>query len=378
MRRDVNRILISNRQLTAFTTLIVCGYATFVISAAATTLAKQDAWIAAIISMIYGAITLWITSYLGSLFPDKAITEIIKLLLGKWIGGFVIVSYVFMCFVATCQIMWYIADFIATMYMPGTPFYALIIIYGIVLIIAMLYGLETIMRSSEIFFLIITAIFILETAMSTPNIKVENILPVMENGIGPILKSSIVIFAFSGMQMILLNSIYSLNVKDIKSAKRAMFKGYFGGMSIILVTILTAILVLGPVVTANSRFPTFLLAKEINIGMIFTRVEALTIISWILTILISSLLYFYNGVLGIAQLIGISDHKKIVIPYGLLQIVIAGVIYDNVPYQMDWDSTVWPLYIFTFGILLPILLLIIARVKGFGKKEIELQRGRKK
>lgn len=377
MRRDVNRILISNRQLTAFTTLIVCGYATFVISAAATTLAKQDAWIAGIITMIYGAITLWITSYLGSLFPDKAITEIIKLLLGKWIGGFVIVSYVFMCFVATCRITWYIADFFATMYMPGTPFYALIIIYGIVLIIAILYGLETIMRSSEIFFLITTAIFILGTAMSLPNIKVESMLPIMENGMGPIFKSSIALFAFSGMQMILLNAIYPVNVKDIKAAKRSMFKGYFLGMSIILVTIFMTILVLGPTVTANSRFPLFLLAKKINIGMIFTRVEALTIISWLLTIFIISLLYFYNGVLGIAQLIGISDHKKIVIPYGLLQIVMAGVIYDNVPYQMDWDSTVWPLYIFTFGIILPILLVIIARVKKIGNKR-KLQWGEKK
>lgn len=360
----MNKIIISNRQLFAFTSLFVCGSATLVIAASAATLARQDAWIAGIVAIIFGLATLWITSYLGGLYPNKTIIEVIQLLMGKWIGGFVIINYIFMCFVATCQIIWYVGNFFTTTYMPETPTYAITVMFGVALIIAIMYGLEVITRASEIFFIIVCLVFIASMGLVAPNMKVNNLLPVMEKGITPILKGSIALFAFSGAQMVLLNIIYPVNIKDMKSARRALFKGFLFGMGIILITILMALLVLGPSITANARFPSFLLAKEINVGIILTRLEALTILSWLLTIFIIALLYFYNGILGIAQLIGINNYKRIVIPYGLLQIVVAEFIYDNVPYQMDWDSNVWPAYIFTFGFVLPIVLLVIAKIRS--------------
>lgn len=177
----MNKILVSNRQMFTFTTLFECGSTTLAIAASAASIAKQDAWIAGIVAGIYGIIILWITTYLGGLYPGKTIIEIIKFLFGKWLGSFVIINYAFMCLLSASQLIWYVGNFFTSTYMTQTPIYAINIMYGIVLIIGMLYGLETIMRSTEIFFYVVCVVIGLSIVMVTPSIDVNNLFPVFEN-----------------------------------------------------------------------------------------------------------------------------------------------------------------------------------------------------
>lgn len=359
----MNKILISSRQMFAFTVLCECGTTILAIAASATAIAKQDAWIAVILVTICGAAILWVNMYLGGLYPNKTIIEIIQLIFGKWVGGFIIINYVFMCFLSASQVIWYVGNFFTTTYMPETPMYAINIMFGTVLIIAMLYELEAIMRSAEIFLYIVCIVIGVSMFMVIPNIKVNNLFPVFENGFTPIAKSSFILFSYTGMKLILLNIFYPKNIKDIKKAKISIFKGYLIAMMFVLATVVMSILVLGPTITANSNFPVFELAKEINVGIMFTRLEALTIVGWLLTLFITTIAYYYNAILGISQLLGIKEHKRIAVPLGLLMIVLSEFAYTNVPYRTNWDNIVWPVDIFMYGVLLPLVLLAMYFVR---------------
>ena len=122
-------------------------------------------------------------------------------------------------------------------------------------------------------------------------------------------------------------------------------------------------LVLGSTITAISRFPVFLLTKEINIGVIFTRLEALIVVIWVITIFITTVIYFYYAVMGLSTMLKLKDYRKIVIPIGLIMSVYSGTIYRNVSHEMEWDTLTWLPYAVTFGIFIPLLLLSISLLK---------------
>lgn len=359
----MGEIKITNHQLMSITTAFICGVSAIIISASITSFARQDAWISAIFAMLVGLVVIWMNTYLGGLFPDKTYVEIIQLLLGKWLGGFIVANFVLMCIIGAPQFVWYVGDFFTTQYFPDMSMYIINTVFLISVVIALLYGIEAIARTSEVFFYGIVVMFVLSMIFVTPNIEVNNILPVMEKGIGRVLKGSLPLLSFTVLPTILLNMVYPVNVKDIKGAKRSLFKGYMIGMVIIFVSVLMCNLVMGSTITASSRYPAFLLTKEINVGIIFTRLEALIIIVWLLTIFNNTVFYFYAGVLGLTQLLKLKNYKEIVAPIGLIMVVLSGFIYKDVMYEMRWDTEVWFPYIATFGLVLPILLLIVYFIK---------------
>ncbi len=359
----MNKIKITSHQLMAITVLFVCGASTIIIASSITSLAKQDAWISAIVGMLVGLIVIWINTYLGELFPDKTYVEVIQLLLGKWLGGFIAANLIFMCFIGAPQFVWYVGDFFTTQYMPETPTYAINILFSIVVVIALLYGIEAMARASEIFFYVIVGMFTLTMLLVAPNMNGNNILPVLENGAVPVLKGTLHLLSFTTFPTILLNMIYPVNVEDIKAAKKSIFTGYLIGMSITFVSIMMCNLVLGSTITSISRFPVFLLTKEINVGIIFTRLEGLIVIVWLLTIFNNTVIFLYAGTLGLAKLLKLNDHKKIILPSGLIMAVFSNFIYTNVIYEMKWDTQVWLPYIFTFGLVLPTLLILVYLTK---------------
>ena len=356
---DIEKAKITNHQLMVITAAYVCGASTLIIASSSAQIAKQDAWISSIVSALSGIIIVYINTYLGGLYPDKTYVETIQFLLGKWVGGFVSVLLIFVSIVGAAQFVWYVGDFFTTQYLRETSAYIINILFVITIIIAMLYGLEVIARASEVFFYIILITYFLSIILVMPNIRIENLFPILEKGIMPSLKGSLPLLAFTVLPLIFLNMIYPVNVNDIKGAKKSIFKGYLVGMTITFISIIMCILVLGSTISASARYPIFLLTKEINIGIVFTRLEPLIISVWLFTIFNNTVFYFYTGALGLAQLLNLKDYKKIVLPLGLVVTVISGVAYNNVIYEINWDNLVWIPCTFTFGLILPLLLLLI-------------------
>lgn len=365
----MNKIKLSNIQFALLTSAAVYGSAPLVVPSDVAAVSKQDAWISAFLSILIGLLIVWINTTLAEQYPDKTIIEIVLLLFGKWFGGFVVINFVLIALIAASQILWYVGDFFTTTYLIQTPMYVINILFASVIAVALLYGLEAIARTTEVLFIFIFPTFILDMILLIPNAKIDNMFPIMENGIGTVLKGTIPILGLEIFPIILVNMIFAANAKNVAKAKKSIFIGYFLGISSLTISILMCILVLGSSLTSNLRFPLFDLAKEINVGIIFSRLEPIIILVWISTIFTTLYFYFYTGIIGISQLLRIKNYKNIVLPVCLITTVFSGFIYWNVPYEIEWDSYVWPLYVFPFGVILPFVLLVITLIKKYKLKK---------
>jgi spore germination protein KB len=233
----------------------------------------------------------------------------------------------------------------------------------IAIVVALFYGIEAFARSSEFFLFLISVLLISALLMVSPKIKTEYLLPVLESGLTPVFKGSVLLLSYTTWPIIVLNMIYPSCSGGPKEKRRALLGGYLWGSAIIFLCTIIGILVLGSTVAAESVFPTFMLAQEISVGIIVTGLESFVSVVWIFTLFFKALLYFYAGVISLSQLLGLKDHKRIILPLGLLVLEFSTVVYPSSIYEAEWDKTTWVPLIATFGVLLPIALLVAAAIK---------------
>jgi spore germination protein KB len=359
----MQRTKITNHQLYSLTANGAFGGSVIVIASAIAAIAKQDAWISALLTPVIGMPVVWIYWYLGSQYPGSTFVDIMKKIFGRWIGWVAAASYVFLCLNIACHLLWYVGNFLTTEAMPETPPYVISLVFVIAVVIAVLYGIETIARASEIYIRFVIILAVLTVLLVSPKIKFENLQPVLENGMIPIFKGSYVLSCFTVFPVITMMMIYPANTEKIQEAKKSLLKGLLLASFITFILILMSILILGSKITASSQYPTYLLAKEIDLGIIFTRLEFVVGAIWIVTQFMIGLLFFYAGATGLSQLLGLKDHKRIVMPLGLITLVMSGVVFPDVIYQASWVNLVWLPYITTHGLILPLLLLLVHLIK---------------
>ncbi len=355
----MSKIKVSSMQMIITTSGLVFGNGPLFIASSIAVIAGRDAWLSAILATVIGLLSIWINNYLREIYPEKTLIELIRELLGKWLGNIVAVFYVFSGLLVGTQIIWYVGDLITTIYIPEISPYMINVLFVSALVIALLYGVEAMCRAITIFFLFLFPLYILTLLLLFRNIKVDYLLPIMENGLAPVIKGAIPLLSLSVWPVIVLNMFSLSNFSEPKKAKKSMLYGYLLGMGTAFVGVIMCILVLGDTVTANLRYPLFVLSREVDVGTVFSRIEAVVVAVWLTTNLISTFFFIYMGVKGMSQLLRFNDYKNIVIPIGLVIAVFSQFIYKNVPYQIRWDAETWPAMVFTIGFAVPLVLLIV-------------------
>jgi len=348
-------------------TLTTCGAiggSLLIISNVVASIAKRDAWMVPLATTVIGIVMLGVYRYLGIHYPDKTLIEIIESIFGKWIGLVISAGYVLLFISTAFRIPWHVSNFITIQTLTETPDYIIDFFFILATTVAVLYGLEAFARASEIFFYVVIGLFFMEMLLVAPNAKIENIFPILENGLAPVFSSLVSLSAFVTFPLVSILMIYPRHVNNPGRAGKSMFIGYLWSSSVVFVAILMSILVLGPDIASKSQFPIYHLSKEINVGMVLTRLESIITAIWIMTQMTISILYFYASVVSIAQLFKLKDHKSLIIPFGILTQVMTGVVFPSVIYQENFDSLVWPLYILTYGFILPVVMFITHLVRG--------------
>ena len=352
---------ISSRQFSILITLYIIGSAVLTIPGLLAIDAKQDAWIAAVLAFIVCLLILPIYIHLGKRFSRSNFTSYIEKLLSKWLGKVVlllfIITFPFLVAVLTLR---NIGDFITTEVMEHTPAQAVYIIFIIVVILGVRLGLEPLARAAELFFPFVIILFVLFFVLVTPQINFDNIQPVLENGFKPILSASFTFIAYPFVESIILTMLFPF-IKHTKNNGKALFTGIFiGGIVLVIITTLT-ILCLGTN-TVSLSYPSYALAKNINIGLFVDRIEGIMAMIWFITIFIRLALVFHICVVGIAHILNLKEYRFLTFPTSIVLIVLSQVFFPNDAYFYQF-TPIWTIHALIMGFLFPLILWIIGSFK---------------
>jgi spore germination protein KB len=245
---------------------------------------------------------------------------------------------------------------------PETPIAAIHIVYLCIVVIGVRYGISNIARTSDLFSPWIFSLFFIFFLLLIPKFEWKHIQPILAKGVTPVLQSSIPYIGFPFLELVLLLMIFP-SVENPKKAGKAFFTGTLIGGLVLFTITLISILVLGAESTASNIYASFELAKKIEIGEFIQRVEVIIALIWFITIFFKLIICFYITVLCLSQTFNLSDYQPLTLPMAMLLLPLSIIISPNISYLISFDTTVWPLYALTFGLILPSLLLGWAFIK---------------
>lgn len=237
----------------------------------------------------------------------------------------------------------------------------------IIVVMALRLGIEVIGRTGEIFTPLVIFFLLVLTFSIVPQMQIQNLLPIFEYGVLPVIRDSIPITSYTFLENIVFLMIVPY-VNQQKKITKSLFVGTLLGGIAITITVTVCILILGPDLTARDLYPNYNVARRISVGSFFERVEAMIAIMWMITLFIKATIYFYAFVLGVSQLFKLKVYRVLTLPTAVIGVACAPLIAPNQTYYILIFKLYWPFFVITFGLILPLLVWAVGSFrKSLGK-----------
>lgn len=355
----MNKEIISNRQGIILVILFIFG-STLVIGTAGE--AKKDLWLAVLISIIYALPVLMAYVKLLCMFPRKDIFDILKLVFGNLLGKIISLLFIWYALHLGSLVLYNFSEFVGSVGLNQTPKLVFMSSFMLICVWGVKAGIEVIGRCAEILFTFFSIIMILSTLLSFSNVKLRNLLPVLENGIRPVLTG-----AFSGFAFPLGETVIFLMIFSCLQEKKSVFKSFIFGLLITggALVFLGArnIAVLGSHIASLVYYPEFNIIARINIGHFFQRLESAVSIVFVITGFFKISMCLLGASKGISKLFNIEDYRFIVIPTALIILNLGFFVTKDIMELRNWNRQIYPYYAFIFQVILPIIVLISAKIR---------------
>jgi spore germination protein KB len=353
---------ISSFQFFILVIMFVVGSSVLYIPTVLAATAKEDAWIVGIIGGVLGVGVVFLYVKTAEASQGKDLIQMYDSVFGFILGKVFTIIFCIYCLIQASLILRGIGDFMVTQIMPETPIEIIMGLFIFFVMYAQKYGVEVFARSAEIFFPWIIFLFSFGVCMILPDIQFNRILPILDNGIKPILKGTFSYLGFPYLECVLLLMLLPY-CNQLKLAKKSWILGTIAGAFLLLIPIVLSLMVLGSEMTARQSYVTYILAKKMGIPHVFERMEVIIAIVWVITIFYKLLVCSFCLTKSVGTLLKVEDEKILVFPLGIFIFCTSIISGEDIVYLNDFSSNVWPFFAVQTGLLLPLFILFIQKIK---------------
>lgn len=354
----MNKEVISDKQGISIISLFIMGSSLILITGGQS---KKDVWIAIILAILTALPIVLVHARFLVLFPGRDLYDILEIVFGKYIGKGIIVLFVSYTFFLAGLVLRVFGDFISVVSLQQTPKIIAMCMIGFLCIWAAKEGIETIGRCAKFFNIVIISFILIGTLLLTKHMNINNLNPILAEGIKPVIKGTFQALIFPFTQTIVFTTFLS-SLKSKSVYKTYLFGLLIGGLILYLISVCD-ILILGVHNAESMYFPSYAGIRSLKIRGISAGFEILFTSSFIIAGFIKVCMCLLSTCNGISKIFGFYDYRFIVTPIGLLVINLSYFIHDSVMEKAEFASDIYPGYAFPFQVILPILILIVAEIK---------------
>lgn len=324
--------------------------------------AKQDMWIAIILGFIVSIPIISVYARLLKLFPEKDLYEILEVIFGKIVGRLIAILYIWYSIHLGALVLDNFSSFINVVGLPETPRLVTSACFMILCAYGVKQGVEVIGRWGQFFITVLLLIAVVIVLLSTQNFKLDNIRPVLANGIKPVMKGTLSVFAFPFSETIVFTAILSSLQKKASCYKVYITGAALGTLFLVVISIMN-ILVLGPYIISLNYFTTYVTTARISIGDFIQRIEILVSVAFLVTGFIKISMCLLSAAKGVKNILNFNDYRFIVNPMALMILNLSFFVYEDIMDTQSFVSKVYPYYAILINGIVPIVILIAGEIK---------------
>ncbi|GGJ99375.1 germination protein [Lentibacillus kapialis] len=359
---------ISGLQMAILLYPTIVATAELVLPAITGEVAKQDMWLSPIWASFFGYLSVLIAYRLHSYYPKETLLQYSETIAGKIPGKLIGCGILFFLLHTNGMNLRDFGEFVNGNFLEQTPLTVTIASMAFVCALAVRGGLEVMARSSQIFVPVFILLFMFIVVLLIPALNPGNIAPVLGEGLTPSIKGALVPTQWFN-ELFLISFLLPYLGENENGLKWGMITTTLI-MITLVITNLLALLLFGDI-TSSFTYPIMDAARYISVADFLQHVEAVEMAIWVTGMFIKISVFYYAAVIGLAQLLNLSDYRPIVFPIGLLLISISMWAAPNLQKLTHFSSTTWPFYALLFQMIIPILLLLaVITRKKFSKTQL--------
>ncbi|GAB2535919.1 GerAB/ArcD/ProY family transporter [Gracilibacillus alcaliphilus] len=348
---------INGVQFTILVIMNTLGAAIIYIPSIATRYGAENGWISIFITTLAGLGLILIYNRILSFHDKGNIFQIIDFAVGKWVGilfSFILLGYTFFNLYSN---LWAIGDFLTIQILMGTPFEVITFVIIVTVVVAIVYGIEVVARTAELFFPFTMLCAFLLTVLVLKDADFERVLPIFQHQRLATVSGALPVLGITFLELVILLGItHTVNRK--KTAQRGFLVGGALAGFILMTITFSSIVVLGAKGTTNATYPVYALGQRINLFDFVERIEIIVAFIWFFTIFFKMCVSFYVLALGIKHIIKLESSKSITIPIGLFTFFSATLAAPNTYAVQEFINDSLIIIAILSGFILPCILLI--------------------
>lgn len=325
--------------------------------------AKEASWLTLVLGGTAGLGVAWIYTALALRFPGQSLIGYSKRVLGRWLGGAAGLLYIWYGLHLGALVLRNFGEFLVSTILPYTPMGFVIVVLTAVCAYGVRHGAETLGRATQVMNAIVVTQVLLTTLLLAEKMRLDNLLPVFGDGFGPVLQGAFTTLSFPFGETVLFALLLPL-VRPTRQIRPAIMRAMVVGALFLAMVHARNTAVLGAHLIQTSRFPTFGAAQAVEVADFITRIDAIVVGNWIVTGFIKVAVCLLAIARGFAEWTGVSEYRPLVLPLGAIMATLSILLYRNITEMSTFATAIWPVYSVPFQILMPILLLGIAAVRG--------------
>ncbi|MEH7336530.1 GerAB/ArcD/ProY family transporter [Neobacillus drentensis] len=333
--------------------------------------AGQDAWISILLGMTAGVLLFFVYYRLFLYYPDLPLTSYIQKITGKWIGRLIAILYIVYFIYDASRVLRDFGELLTTTIYTSTPLFVINTLMILTIIYAIHKGFEVLARVGEIYFAIIYILAIggFSLILFSGLIHFENILPILENGWKPVIKTFLrETFTFPFGEMIVFTMVLPF-LNEPKKVKMACIGGILLSGINIAITAVINIAALGTDLFVRSNFPLLTTIGKIQLANFIERLDVLFMLYLVIGGFFKIAIYYYVAVAGAADIFNFKNQRKLGFPIGVLVLFSSVTIATSYAEHIKEGLNVVTIYLhWPFQIIIPCILLILAFFRNRKKK----------
>jgi spore germination protein KB len=309
---------------------------------------------------------LWVYLTLMRWFAGQTLFEINDAVFGKIGGKIVSVIYLFFFLTLSALNMMDLGNFVEDFMLPQTPTAAINILMTILCIYAVRRGLQGFMRLAAGIFIFSSAIVLLNFLLLLPRVDFGYLFPLFQKPLFRYIQAAHIFAVIPFGESIAFMAIVPALGREENPAK-PMVLGVAVSALFIVVVAVRDVMTLGPLVDIVS-LPAFEAVRTVNVARIITRTESFYALVNVSILFFKLCVLFYASVICLAHITGLSQYRPIVGAIGALIACYSLFVFKSILENANWGSSSAPIWSTFFEYLLPLVILIVARVRGLHKK----------
>jgi spore germination protein KB len=365
MEEVMENLIITRKQTTAIVMTFLLG-SSLVLGTGGK--AGRDAWLAVPVALFMVIPMYMIYSRILSLFPGMCLIEIIISLFGRIFGLLFILLYNWYAFHLGSLVIRNFSEFVKIVGLRKTPQFITSVCLILLCIWAVKAGIETIARWTALVLPLMLFVILIVTLLMIPKYDINNIRPILYEGIKPVLDASFSVFAFPFAESVICMVLFRYVKEGTSPYKVFLWSGVVSA-SVLFVTTIRSILVLGADNVRLNFFASYVSVRLLKIGEFIERIEVSVAIIFMLGGFVKICICMLAACRGISNLLKTDDHRKFAAPLGFMMAIFSITVYSSTYEMFDWADNIYKFFAIPFEIIMPLIIWIAAEIKARARKK---------